>query len=68
MDIHNIKCNTVGNSKDPQACATLADRLNAMNIAITGGISSIDIITYESNRIETIRQVELADKRNVDTT
>ncbi|MCK4655782.1 MAG: 2'-5' RNA ligase family protein [candidate division Zixibacteria bacterium] len=66
-DIPFIPHVTIGNSKDPQACATLADRLNAENLAIIGRISSIDIVTYENNRIETICQVELVAKRNVDT-
>ena len=68
LDIPFIPHITIGNSKDPQVCATLADRLNAENFAIAGRISSIDIVTYENNRIETICQVELAAKRNVDTT
>jgi 2'-5' RNA ligase len=58
---------TIGNSKDPQVCATLVDRLNAEDFAIAGRISSVDIVTYENSRIETIRQVELVDKRSVDT-
>ncbi len=68
MDIPFIPHITIGNSKDPQVCATLADRLNVENFAIAGRISSIDIITHENTRIETICQVELVDKRNVDTT
>jgi 2'-5' RNA ligase len=68
LDLPYIPHITIGNSKDPQVCATLADRLNVEDLAIVGRISSIDIVTYENDRIETICTVELVAKRNVDTT
>jgi len=66
LDLPYIPHVTIGNSGDPQVCKALTDRLNTDNISIAGLVSSIDIITHENGRIETIEVVELSGKTSVD--
>ena len=59
LDLPYIPHITIGNSKDSQVCAALVDRLNAEKVEIPGLISSVDIVTYDNNLIETICRVDL---------
>lgn len=52
---------TLGNSENPQVSKSAVDKLNSQDFAIDGLISSVDIISYRSNRVETVASVKLVD-------
>ena len=50
---------TIAHAKDSSTCKTLADRLNEEKINIAGQISTVDLITLESEKVHTFEKIKL---------
>ena len=59
LDVPYIPHITVGTSPDPLACQALADALNSQEFRLAGAVTAIDVVRYESGRVDTIRQLPL---------
>ncbi len=59
LDISYIPHISIANSTDPIPIKKIVDRLNEKDLAITGLISSLDIINYENRVITTIEKIKL---------
>ena len=53
---------SIGSSEDPNRSRALAEEINSGNLEIRGQISSIDIVSYGSRKLERLEQVELASR------
>ena len=60
LDISYIPHISIANSNDAQAVKTIVDDWNSKDLAISGKISSLDIINYENRVITTMERIELA--------
>ena len=59
LDIDFIPHIGIGNSKDMMKCKKNVDKLNASELRICGKVAKLDIVTYETDKIDTIEVVEL---------
>lgn len=59
LDISYIPHISIANSTDPFHIKKIVDQLNEKDQAITGLISSLDIINYENRVITTIEKIQL---------
>jgi 2'-5' RNA ligase len=62
LDIPFIPHITVGVFKDPKKCRNAADRINKSGFAVSGRITTVEVLSYEDDCINTLEQIELADK------
>jgi len=60
LDIPFIPHIGIANSKDPYKCKSLADGINGKGLEIVGAVYKLDIVIYENNQIETIKEILLA--------
>jgi 2'-5' RNA ligase len=49
----------IANSKDKWKCNKLIDKFNASGKRISGRVDSIEIVSFENNKVESIKQVKL---------
>lgn len=59
LDIPFIPHLGVANNLDAEKCKSLADEINSENLEIVGAISKLEIISYEENKVKTIKQIYL---------
>lgn len=49
----------IANSQNAQACKDLVDDLNAAPFEVRGRVEKLDVIWYEDNQVNTIKQISL---------
>lgn len=59
LDIPFIPHLGIANSIDAKKCKILADEINNKNIEIVGAISKLDIVSYENNKVTTLKEIFL---------
>ena len=59
LDIAFIPHVDVGNNDDARACKALADELNAQDFRLNGLIDTLDVVSYEQGKVETVAQIAL---------
>jgi hypothetical protein len=59
LDIPFIPHLGIANNRDPYVCKDLADKLNKKGIEILGSISKLDIVSYEDDKISTLKEIYL---------
>ena len=59
LDVPYIPHITVGGSLDPLVCKTLADALNSQEFCLAGAVTEINVVRYESGRVDTITRLPL---------
>jgi hypothetical protein len=59
MEVQFVSHIGIGNSKDKSVCKKLVDEINDMDIRIVGRITSLDVVNYENDKVETIKKIHL---------
>jgi len=59
LDLDFIPHIGIGNSEDPLICRKNVDEINNLSMEITGIIENLEIVSYEDNRIETLKKIKL---------
>ena len=59
LDIPFVPHIGIANSREAQTCKYLVDDLNANPFEIRGRVEKLDVIWYEENQVETIKQISL---------
>ena len=59
LDIPFIPHIGISNSQNAQECKDLVDDLNAESFEVKGRVEKLDVIWYEGNQVNTIKQISL---------
>jgi len=59
LDIPFIPHLGVGDSINAKYCKVLADEINMGNLEIVGAISKLEIVSYEENKVQTLKEIYL---------
>ena len=59
LDIPFVPHVGIANNRDAYQSKNIADQINKSNLEIVGAINRLNIVSYENNKIETVREILL---------